>query len=457
MAEISETKTPQPGEYWVSDDGSIIRIVGTKLNGHVIYENQAGFSFQFNSMTNWRHEPRCTGFDWVEPKLLTPGEGYEWVQQDDMKGVDMIEIKTPHAGEYWLSGSSLIAYVVGFTIDGDPAWQQKNSRQILSDKIGFFLACFHHEPRCDSFDWTEPPAIEPGEGYEVLPDGEVLQEGDQFKATGKWRKTKNAGQKTLPGWTYRRKIKPVETWPKYYICDTWVLAAYILRKSSGPLVIVNMDGSVEKPGRPWQEHDEYQYKHGFYREVTEAEALARVKPDTSRPTNIHGTANDADETLEPCAMCGDVSCDCDCYKYAVEATGCPVESPDDWVEITNRDHKLRAGIDEFRNAHEWAFVRDSHGKTARQAGFLNVRCRRKDLPVLVTCTCPTLDGVPVTGSSCPIHGLPSCELQPAAKRVPVRLWINGDDGVVFQSEVHVNADDQEIKHDADGFYVEGSE
>jgi hypothetical protein len=39
----------------------------------------------------------------------------------------------------------------------------------------------------------------------------------------------------------------------------------------------------------------------------------------------------------------------------------------------------------------------------------------------------------------------------------VRLWINGDDGVVFQSEVHVNADDQEIKHDADGFYVDGAE
>ena len=68
MAEISETKTPEPGEYWVSDDGSLIRIVGVKLNGGVIYENQAGFSFQFNSMTNWRHEPRCDSFDWVEPE-----------------------------------------------------------------------------------------------------------------------------------------------------------------------------------------------------------------------------------------------------------------------------------------------------------------------------------------------------------------------------------------------------
>ena len=28
----------------------------------------------------------------------------------------------------------------------------------------------------------------------------------------------------------------------------------------------------------------------------------------------------------------------------------------------------------------------------------------------IGCTCPTLDGVPVTGSSCPLHGLPSCEL-----------------------------------------------
>ena len=116
-----EAKTPLPGEYWVSDDGSLIRIVGTKLNGSVIYENQAGFSFQFNSMTNWHYEPRCTSFEWVEP---------------------------------------------------------------------------------------QPP--DPGEGYEFLPDGEVLQEGDQFETIGKWRNTNNAGRKKLPGWTYRRKIKPVE-------------------------------------------------------------------------------------------------------------------------------------------------------------------------------------------------------------------------------------------------------
>ena len=274
---MTETKIPQPGEYWVSDDGSIIRIVGVKLNGGVIYENQAGFSFQFNSMTNWRHEPRCTGFDWVEP-----------------------------------------------------------------------------------------PAIDPGEGYELLPDGEVLQEGDQFEAIGKWRNTNNAGRKKLPGWTYRRKIKPVETWPKYYICDTWVLAAYILRKSSGPLVIVNMDGSVEKPGRPWQEHDEYQYKHGFYREVTEAEALARVKPVEVWPkwyvrTNPNEcyrnhiayskmTSADSGETFRK---------DGSSFKWSEN-------NPNGWIEVTESEALARVTPDTSRRTNDSnnrvAGERFDHGK-----------------------------------------------------------------------------------------------
>lgn len=266
----------------------------------------------------------------------------------------MIEIKTPHAGEYWLSGSSLIAYVVGFTIDGDPAWQQKNSRQILSDKIGFFLACVHHEPRCDSFDWTEPAAIDPGEGWELLPVGTVLRDGDEvLLEDGSWDATDYVGCKVgdIPSTacTYRRKIKPVE-------------------------------------------------------------------------------------------------------------------SPNDWVEITDRDHKLRHGIDQFNTSiwcRDWSYVYDSCGKTVTQAGFKSARCRRKDLPVLVTCTCPTLDGIPVTGSACPIHGLPSCELTTAAKRVPVRLWRRHCTGVVEATIDPVNDPDpidlseeaDQILHDENGFYV----
>ena len=250
MAEISETKTPQPGEYWVSDDGSIIRIVGTKLNGSVIYENQAGFSFQFNSMIQWRHEPRCTGFDWVEPKLLTPGEGYE-----------------------------------------------------------------------------------------LLPVGTVLECGDEFLIGKEWVMTGNYGEDySVLRNTYRRKIKPVE-------------------------------------------------------------------------------------------------------------------SPNDWVEITNRDHKLRAGIDEFRNSHEWAYVRDSHGKTARQAGFLNVRCRRKDLPNVRRID---TDGRDVTAE----NGLHD-ESNRIVKRAPLRLWVHREAALNDRCNVFAKTTEPdnrdlylEILLDDDGFYVE---
>jgi hypothetical protein len=474
-ADMSEAKTPLPGEYWVSDDGSLIRIVGVKLNGGVIYENQAGFSFQFNSMIQWRHEPRCTGFDWVEPKLLTPGEGYE-----------------------------------------------------------------------------------------LLPVGTVLECGDEFLIGKEWVMTGNYGEDySVLRNTYRRKIKPVESWPKYYRGDNWCsINAYVrFDDEYHEAIWVAADGTERVfHGERFHTIPE-RIEENSWREITEAEALGRVKPESDPPpfskpfTNPRsgmGIRKEPVETLQQlCEFCTQPLTDdgrclfSPCVACDIQADIEPVESPDDWVEITNRDHKLRAGIDEFRNSHEWAYVRDSHGKTARQAGFLNVRCRRKDLPVLVTpepcamcgdvscdcdcykyaveatgcpiespddwveitdhghvvrsyidqvlvsaygghswvyavisggsclgdlgirkcrcrrrdlpvqklCTCPTLDGIPVTGSACPIHGLTSCELTTAAKRVPVRLWINGDDGVVFQSEVHVNAGDQEIKHDADGFYV----
>jgi len=65
----------------------------------------------------------------------------------------MSKTKTPNAGEWWVSDRGVIAYVVGLGLNGDPAWQQQGSRQILTDQMKFFLACFHHEPRCTGFDW----------------------------------------------------------------------------------------------------------------------------------------------------------------------------------------------------------------------------------------------------------------------------------------------------------------
>jgi len=70
--------------------------------------------------------------------------------------IEISETKTPKPGEWWVSDRGVIAYVLGLTLDGHPAWQQKGSRLCLSDKMEFFLSCFHHEPRCTGFDWVEP-------------------------------------------------------------------------------------------------------------------------------------------------------------------------------------------------------------------------------------------------------------------------------------------------------------
>ena len=298
MAEISETKTPQAGEYWVSDDGSLIRIVGTKLNGSVIYENQAGLSFQFNSMTNWRHEPRCTSFHWVEPKLLTPGEGYEWVQQDDM-----------------------------------------------------------------------------------------IASGDEYRkcwAKG-WHSTSAVGTKCKSINTYRRKIKPVES------PNDWVGCT----------------------GFDW---------------------------------------------VEPCAMCGDVSCDCDCYRYAVEATGCPVESPDDWVEITDPEHVIRA-IDQVNARGNgdggWSAAHSSIGSMVKDNEYLIVRCRRKDLPVPMTrqSVAEVCTSEPVKTPNVVTWG----GTVPSAKRVPVRLFLDDRNNMfAVRGEWPIIVGTQ-IKHDANGFYLEGEE
>ena len=386
-ADMSEAKTPLPGEYWVSDDGSLIRIVGVKLNGGVIYENQAGFSFQFNSMIQWRHEPRCTGFDWVEPKLLTPGEGYE-----------------------------------------------------------------------------------------LLPVGTVLECGDEFLIGKEWVMTGNYGEDySVLRNTYRRKIKPVESWPKYYRGDNWCsINAYVrFDDEYHEAIWVAADGTERVfHGERFHTIPE-RIEENSWREITEAEALGRVKPESDPPpfskpfTNPRsgmGIRKEPVETLQQlCEFCTQPLTDdgrclfSPCVACDIQADIEPVESPDDWVEITDHGHVVRSYIDQVLvsayGGHSWVYAVISGGSCLGDLGIRKCRCRRRDLPVQKLCTCPTLDGIPVTGSACPIHGLTSCELTTAAKRVPVRLWINGDDGVVFQSEVHVNAGDQEIKHDADGFYV----
>jgi hypothetical protein len=68
---MSETKTPKPGEWWLRNSGGrIFYISGFNPEGWVVHWNEdVGF---FSSKMrffckDFRHEPRCTGFGWVEP------------------------------------------------------------------------------------------------------------------------------------------------------------------------------------------------------------------------------------------------------------------------------------------------------------------------------------------------------------------------------------------------------
>lgn len=71
MAEISETKLPRPGEWWVRHEGGkIFYICGFDPDGCPVHWNDS-VGFYTSKMRffcrEFYHEPRCTGFGWVEP------------------------------------------------------------------------------------------------------------------------------------------------------------------------------------------------------------------------------------------------------------------------------------------------------------------------------------------------------------------------------------------------------
>lgn len=244
---------------------------------------------------------------------------------------------TPKSGEWWLSDSGVVAYIVGRTLDGSPVWMQQSRGRLVSDEMKSFLLCFHHEPRCDSFDWVEPTPVSricevnPGEGYRWLETGEVIMATDR-------------------AFTPLRK----EVWSEpTSIGDAWSEELYVpIRRSTA--------GKIQ-----------------------------------------------------------------------------PVESPDDWVEITDPDHVLRPhGIDMVatKQGDTWYPCREYAWMKVSELEHCKFRCRRKDLPAT----------------------------QPVAQRIPVRLWCSRS---ILGMHAHVgvfarrdfDSGSMEIKHDGYKFYVEATE
>ena len=78
MDKISETKTPQPGEWWLRNrEGRIFYICGFDPEGWVVHynENVGLYASKMRFFCKeFHHEPRCTGFGWVELPAIDPND-----------------------------------------------------------------------------------------------------------------------------------------------------------------------------------------------------------------------------------------------------------------------------------------------------------------------------------------------------------------------------------------------
>jgi hypothetical protein len=62
-------KTPQHGEWWITDSGTIVYCCGPDVDGDAVFQfgNGEYDGYYPDVVSKWHHEPRCTGFDWIEP------------------------------------------------------------------------------------------------------------------------------------------------------------------------------------------------------------------------------------------------------------------------------------------------------------------------------------------------------------------------------------------------------
>lgn len=313
--------------------------------------------------------------------------------------------KLPQPGEWWIAPSGTILRIVGTKLNGQILYEMDINGSCGSAKAEWWED-WHHEPLCDSFDWKPAAPIDPGEGWELLPKGTVLQDGDECQQLiGKnWAPTIYAGQRIgamdYTSNTYRRR-KRAETWPKYYICGTWDHAAYVRKDSDGRITTICRDGSECR----WDVETKLTavIPEGW-REVTKAEAVARVKPvepvATDR-TPDNRTAREAIKAMlkilnETVGVDADHNAEAFCVgeqwltdnPEAVERIATPpataaTESPDDWVDITDPEHVLRYCDEmQWHKDGSWHKVTGYVGRKLSSIGewWTAVRCRRRDLP-----------------------------------------------------------------------------
>ena len=178
---------------------------------------------------------------------------------------------------------------------------------------------------------------------------------------------------------------------------------------------------------------------------------------------------------EFCSMCGvnpvipgTAGCN-DCTEFALDAVRAPVESPDNWVEITDPNHEPRDGVDWFNGGpsgqwiiHEPRHVRSTLKEYQQSWPMGRFRCRRKDLPPV-----PSPEETPTNQQLFEMIAnlrdqmaamAKPIEVKSQPKPVTVRLVCSTEDigSVIWRMHDDPGiAGEAEIKHDGYKFYVEG--
>jgi len=420
------------------------------------------------------------------------------------------ETKTPQADEWWVNSKGYIRYIIGLKRSGSIVWEDSTGWSFANDNSDW--NDWHHEPRCTGFDWTEPPAIDPGEGWELLPVGTMLQDGDECFFNGTWHELNRIFSGTVYDTEdknhYRRRKQTAEQWPKYFIHSDQTWRWYIKRISETNCQYVSCSG--EHDSDEWTGYSDHLVDSGTWREVTEAEALARVKPAEPATADRVPDHRPAREVIMDIVSWldekdGEIASPCMALETAqqwlddnpedpppfakpftnsrsgtgIPKNNAPVELPDDWVDLPET-HILRADIDQVLYEHDtinyWQEVCPSAGMRLNDSQYKRARCRRRDLPAPQPKTMDVSPGEGwrwvekdepwQEGDDCLICDFKhahthNCQcwrrrIVPQPKRIPVRLyWYDGKIVGRYDHSPPTDPSFQEIKFDGSGFFVEG--
>ena len=322
-------------------------------------------------------------------------------------------VKKPQAGEWWgLKSVKPYLRIAGkpyLCIDsnarGETVWRSNTGAfYVFSDDSHW--KHWQHEPLCDGFDWQPKPA-EPSDV-----DAIAALEGN--RAWGPHYNARLTEQiKAVIAIAKRAIQPPSEVWPKWYVTKQNNDGYYVCYSETDVWHRDQVGNTAKQYARASVLMDDK-----YWTDVSEAEALARVKPLTN--------------VLSNCPECGEFrghGHECVTYQSlqgtpvaTIKIT--PVESPDDWVtqdrvparpEIDQRRYTTTRGKTPWADAGclDWDRLEEAtHGREINGT-TLELRCRRKDLPPM-----PQQYGE-----------------QPVVNRVPVRLWADDtDDYILWRSE-----------------------